>query len=154
MNLCSSKVENGRTSLILFIQELIESFLMLLSIYVGWDSDCRVLTCLDMRAGIYKDTETTSLGFSVAKNGSFKSSVAGNLIDAGTRHCSMNCLTWGSLTLPREAGFMPKVTLLNICAGFLHSLYGYSQVTFLTCTCQKNRCPQVHCIPPHIALEP
>lgn len=107
VNLCSSKVENGRTSLILFIQELIESFLMLLSIYVGWDSDCRVLTCLDMRAGINKDTETTSLGFSVAKNGSFKSSVAGNLIDAGTRHCSMNCLTWGSLTLPREAGFMP-----------------------------------------------
>jgi len=105
VNLLSSRVENCGDSLMLFVQEPTESFLQSMS--MRWDSDCSKWTCLEIRFGNCNELETSSFEFSVARNGSFKSSIAGNLVDAGTKHFSMNTLTWWSLTLPREAGFMP-----------------------------------------------
>ena len=62
---------------------------------------------LGLREGNCKGTRIGSFGFSDWKNGSLRSSFAGNLSDAGARHFTMNSLIWRSVTLQREAGLMP-----------------------------------------------
>jgi hypothetical protein len=52
-----------------------------------------------------------------SRKGSIRSSFAGSLSDAGSKHFSINCFKSGSLTLDREAGFIPYKKLRNEITG-------------------------------------
>ncbi|KAL0389317.1 UNVERIFIED_CONTAM: Cinnamoyl-CoA reductase 1 [Sesamum calycinum] len=62
-----------------------------------------------------------SIRISDEKNGSFNSSTADGLKEAGNKHFSIISFTSGSFTFPRAAGLIADITFLKICAGFVHS---------------------------------
>ena len=142
VSVLSSWVEKWEISLLLSIDEATEpeSLLQLWSMSIGLVSSRGGFTDSNWAFNNIERSELWSLRFSVARNGSFKSSLAGSLMDAGTRHFSMNCLTWGSNTFSREAGITPwkKQENDSITSNLMETFSGHNLIRGKSCSTYRS----------------